>query len=222
MSRKHAFERPEGHLSRRQGRKKSYDRMLIVCEGEKTEVNYFEAIRIEMRISSADIKVVPGDYGTSPLQVVQYAIDKFSETKAFDRVYAVFDRDQHDSYHNALTKAAAQNAKLRNDEGRKIPFTAIPSVPNFELWILLHFRDVFAPLTRAEVYSELKKAMVYPGYAKNSVTVYADTKDLSLNASARAQGMRAQFNAHSGVDPYTDVDLLFRELTKVGSRVKET
>jgi hypothetical protein len=34
-------------------------RILIVAEGEKTEVNYFEAIRRETRLSTADVQVVP-------------------------------------------------------------------------------------------------------------------------------------------------------------------
>jgi hypothetical protein len=50
VAKKHPYERNESRLSRRQGRKRPYDRMLIVCEGEKTEVNYFTAIRREKRI----------------------------------------------------------------------------------------------------------------------------------------------------------------------------
>jgi hypothetical protein len=41
--------------------------MLIVCEGEKTEVNYFKAIRREKRLPDADIEIVLSDHGTSPL-----------------------------------------------------------------------------------------------------------------------------------------------------------
>lgn len=59
------------------------------------------------RLSNADIRIVPSDYGTSPLNIVEYAIDLFNETRAFDRVYVVFDRDDHLSYHNALAKAEA-------------------------------------------------------------------------------------------------------------------
>ena len=142
MAKHHRFERQEARLSRKAGRTRPYDRMLIVCEGAKTEVNYFSAIRREKRLPNADIAIVPSDYGTAPLQIVQYAIDKFQESKGFDRVYVVFDRDDHDSYHNALAKADATDKKLKNDAGAKVPFAAIPSVPNFELWILLHFRDV--------------------------------------------------------------------------------
>lgn len=192
--------------------------MLIVCEGSKTEVNYFSAIRREKRLPNADIAIVPSDYGTAPLQIVQYAIDRFLETKGFDRVYVVFDRDDHLTYHNALAKAEATNKTLKNDASAKVPFIAIASVPNFELWILLHFRDVLAPIHRDEVYAELKKPAAYPTYAKNSRTVFSDTKALIQEATARAEKLRGSFDAHDGNDPYTDADLLTGELLKIAGR----
>lgn len=218
MAKKHRFERTEARLARRQGRKRSYDRMLIVCEGEKTEVNYFEAIRREKRLPNADIEIVPSDYGTSPLNIVEYAIDRFKKSKAFDRVYAVFDRDDHDSYHNALAKAEATDKKLKNDEGTDIPFMAVPSVPNFELWVLLHFRDVLAPIHRNEVYAELRKPAHYPTYAKNSKRVYQDTKGRLPEASGRVVVLRGRFDKHDGNDPYTDADVLTAELLKIAGR----
>ncbi|QCM08915.1 RloB domain-containing protein (plasmid) [Agrobacterium tumefaciens] len=192
--------------------------MLIVCEGAKTEVNYFTAIRREKRLPNADIAIVPSDYGTAPLQIVEYAIDRFEQSKAFDRVYVVFDRDDHDSYHNALAKAEATDETLKNDMKAKVPFKAIPSVPNFELWVLLHFKDVLAPVHRDNVYSELKKPSAYPGYAKNSATVFQDTKDRIPEATARAEGLRAQFIPQDGNEPYTDVDVLTGELLKIAAR----
>lgn len=218
MAKHHRFERQEARLSRKAGSKRPYDRMLIVCEGAKTEVNYFSAIRREKRLPNADIAIVPSDYGTAPLQIVQYAIDKFKEDKRFDRVYAVFDRDDHDSYHNALAKAGATDKKLTNDAGAKVRFAAIPSVPNFELWILLHFRDVLAPIHRDAVYAELKKQAVYPTYTKNSPTVFSDTKARLPEATARAEKLRENFDAHDGNDPYTDADRLTGELLKIAGR----
>lgn len=218
MVKKHRFERSETHLSRHAGRKRPYDRMLIVCEGEKTEVNYFNAIRREKRLPNADIAIMPSAYGTQPLQIVEYAIDRFNQTKAFDCVYVVFDRDDHQTYHNALSKAEATDKTMKNDTGAKVPFMAIPSVPNFELWILLHFRDVLAPIHRNEVYAELKKPGAYPTYAKNSVTVFGDTKDRIPDAAARAVQLRNSFDAHDGNEPFTNVDLLTGKLLKIAGR----
>lgn len=218
MASKHRRERSEARLSRRQGKKRSYDRMLIVCEGEKTEVNYFTAIRREKRLPNADIEIVPSDYGTQPLQIVEYAIDRFGRSKAFDKVYAVFDRDDHPTYHNALSKAEATDKKLKNDEGTPVGFRAVPSVPNFELWVLLHFRDVQTPMHRDAVYAELRKPAMYPAYQKNSATVYEDTKSSLAIAMERAAALRDRFTGYSGVDPYTDADVLTGEFLKIAGR----
>lgn len=218
MARSHRRERSESRISRRQGKKRSYDRMLIVCEGEKTEVNYFAAIRREKRLPNADIEIVPSDYGTQPLQIVEFAIDHFGKSKAFDRVFAVFDRDDHPTYHNALSKAEATDKKLKNDEGNAVRFHAVPSVPNFELWVLLHFLDVQAPMHRNEVYAELRKPAAYPAYRKNSTTLYVDTKGNVAIAMERAAALRARFNKYDGTDPYTDADLLTAEFLKIAGR----
>lgn len=219
MARKHRHERTESKVARKQGRKRSYDRILIVCEGEKTEVNYFGAIRKEKRLPSADIEIVPSDYGTAPQQIVEYAEDFFHvKNKAYDRIYVVFDRDDHPSYHNALNSAAARDKKLKNDNGSKVPFTAIPSVPNFELWLLLHFRDVLAPIHRNEVYAQLRQAGRYPAYIKASTTAYVDTKEHMAQADARAAHLRGLHNPHNGSDPYTDADILTQTLLALPNR----
>ena len=219
MARKHRFERTESKVARKQGRKRSYDRILIVCEGEKTEVNYFQAIRKEKRLPTADIEIVPSDYGTAPQQIVDYAVDFFlKKNKIYDRIYVVFDRDDHATYFNALASAASKDNQLKNDNGAKVAFTAIPSVPNFELWLLLHFRDVLAPIHRTEVYAELRQAGRYPAYTKSSTTAYVDTKERMPDAAVRAAHLRDTFNAHDGSDPYTDADILTQTLLSLPNR----
>lgn len=218
MAGRHKRERLEGRLSRREGKKRPYDRMLIVCEGEKTEVNYFQSIRREKRLPNADIEIVPSAFGTAPQQIVEYALAKFSESGAFERVYVVFDRDDHLTYHNALAMAEALAGKLKNDNKSRVVFKAVPSVPNFELWILLHFRDVLAPIHRSDVYAELKRPGIYPDYQKNSESVFADTKDRLPKAFERAAKLRASFSAYDGTNPYTEVDVLTGELLKIAGR----
>ena len=96
---------------------------MIVCEGTKTEPHYFKEIRKEYRLNTANVEVYSSAFGTEPIQVVQYAKHLFVNgavelgvrARAFDRVYAVFDRDDHQSYFNALSLAASLDKKLRND-----------------------------------------------------------------------------------------------------------
>ena len=74
MVREHSpKERQKQQLERKLGRRASYDRILIVSEGSKTEPNYFSEIRAAYRIHTANIQVQPSDFGTAPIQVVRYA-----------------------------------------------------------------------------------------------------------------------------------------------------
>jgi hypothetical protein len=115
-----------------------------VCEGKKTEPIYLDDIRKAFRVPSAHLRVLHSDTGTEPRQVVDFAESKFLETREFERVYAVFDRDSHRTYHDALARAAALNEKMKNSERKLVHFAAVPSVPCFELWLLLHYANLQA------------------------------------------------------------------------------
>src|SRR5215468_5284185 len=104
---------PTSSLRRGQPTREPYDRVLIVCEGEKTEPNYFNELRQEARISTLHIRILHSD-GTQPLQVVSCAEAEFQKTKQFEQVFAVFDRDDHTTYANAIAKAESLNGKLKN------------------------------------------------------------------------------------------------------------
>ncbi|OGQ98091.1 MAG: hypothetical protein A2505_00110 [Deltaproteobacteria bacterium RIFOXYD12_FULL_55_16] len=207
-------------LKRRAAQRAPYARLLIVCEGEKTEPHYFKEICHEYRLATPNVQVWPGALGTQPLQVVEYAEHLFREGDnqkniqpcAFDQVCAVFDRDDHLTYHSALAKAAALNGKLKNDLGKRVPFHAIASVPCFELWLLLHFVDVFAPLHRDEVYARLKQEHL-PGYDKGQGGHWAATKHHLNIATQRAQARAAATTAHDGTEPYTGIYQLVSWLT---------
>ena len=205
-------------LKRRAAQQAPYKRLLIVCEGEKTEPLYFGEIRAEYRLSTANVQVWPSAFGTEPLQVVECAEQLFLKgdrqkgiiPRAFDEVCAVFDRDDHLTYPQALAKAAALNKKLKNDTGERIPFRAIASVPCFELWLLLHFMDVHVPIHRNKVYERLKEYL--SGYDKGQRGHWTATKGRLDQAMSRAQERAALTTAHNGAEPYTDIHQLVSDL----------
>jgi hypothetical protein len=82
-------------LRRRGPTREPYDRILIVCEGEKTEPDYFEDLRRHFRLSSANIEIAENDEGSNPINVVDCAIKRYRSDRGYDRVYCVFDRDRH-------------------------------------------------------------------------------------------------------------------------------
>jgi hypothetical protein len=215
-------ERQRKQLERKQGRRASYDRILIVSEGSKTEPNYFREIRTIYRLHTANVKVLPGELGTAPIQVVQYAKKLFEngdhqkqiQPRAFEQVYAVFDRDDHESYFNALRLAESLDGKLKNDAKQSIRFQAIASIPSFELWLLLHYEEIQASIQRDDVIRRLKQHI--PAYEKGADQVFATTKGFLDTANGRAQALAARFTAHSAPEPYTAIGDLVALLTKLG------
>lgn len=205
-------------LKRRAAVRQPYDRLLIVCEGEKTEPQYLRDIQRELRLATAHVQVLSSPYGTAPLQVVEYAErlflkgdrDKSIEPGSFDRIAVVFDRDEHHTYHAALVKAAALHGRLKNDAGERVPFDVIASVPCFELWLLLHFEDVLAPLSPREAGERLRVHL--PAYEKGQGGHWAATKNRREVATERATLLAAAATAHDGTEPYTAMHELVSRL----------
>jgi hypothetical protein len=212
-------ERQRQQLERKASRRAPYDRILIVSEGSRTEPNYFKEIREEYRLHTANVEVQPSGFGTAPIQVVKYARDLFTSgdrhkhipPRAFERVYAVFDRDEHESYFNALSLAESLDSKLRNDLRQPVRFLAVASVPCFELWLLLHFEDIKSPLHRDEVLRRLKGHL--PEYEKGVRGSFAMTKTRIELASERAHLLIATHSAHDAPEPFTLVGELVALLT---------
>ncbi|MCW5621318.1 MAG: RloB domain-containing protein [Burkholderiales bacterium] len=215
-------------LRRRAAQRKPADRLLIVCEGAKTEPLYLGEIRQSLRLPTANVQVQPAAYGTAPLQVVNYAEALFRhgnralriEARTFDRIVAVFDRDDHHTYHTALEKAASLDGRMTNDEKLRVPFDTVVSVPCFELWLLLHFEDVFAPLHRDAVLQRLKAHL--PGYAKGQDGHWAGTRDRLAEATARATALvDAGHHAHDGQAPFTAMHALIDRLLHLKNQAPE-
>lgn len=214
-------ERQLRRKSVKEARRASYARILIVTEGSKTEPLYLEEIRSAHQLHSANVQVQPGQLGTAPVHVVRYAQQLFEKgdlhkgirPKSFDQVYAVFDRDDHDSYFNALDLANSLDGKLRNDDRQTVSFKAIASIPSFELWLLLHYENIQGPIHRDEVMARLKQHI--PGYKKGAGGVFAATRDQLETGTQRAQALAEKFNAYTDPDPFTALHELVTRLTSL-------
>jgi len=176
--------RVAGDLERRKSKRAPYDRVLIVCEGSKTEPNYLQELIDCLELNSANVEV-DGSSGSSPVSVVQHAKSRYAEEKrkndAFDRVFCVFDKDAHASYTRALDEAA-----------RSLPkrvFSSINSVPCFEYWVLLHFVFSTRSYTGAGAKSAcarlIEELLRYiPGYSKGANGLFKDLMDQTDQAVA--------------------------------------
>ncbi|WP_445722810.1 RloB family protein [Flavobacterium sp.] len=121
---------------------------LIVCEGEKTEPNYFKSFPKKIGKIIYDIDYDGG--GISTLRVVEKAIElKNNSKQKFDRVWAVFDRDsfKQSSFNSAILKAKAHNIECAwSNEA-------------FELWYLLHFHNRITAMKRTEYQKSIEDAI---------------------------------------------------------------
>ncbi len=216
-------ERQLNKLERKQASRAEYDRILILSEGRKTEPLYLEEVCAVHHLHSANVQVHPSELGTAPIQVVKYArqllehgdLHKGIRPKSFEQVYAVFDRDEHGSYFDALKLAESLDGRIKNDAKQPVAFKAIASVPSFELWLLLHYEDIRAPLHRDEVMFRLKRHI--PGYEKGAGRTFSRTRVHLAIATQRAELLAERFNAYNDPEPYTALAGLVTLLTKLRS-----
>lgn len=196
--------------TRRGPTREPYDVVLIVCEGAKTEPNYFNRLRTVYRLSSANVHITPAD-GSDPMSIVTYGEDRLRD---FDRIYCVFDRDGHQNYDAALRRIS------NSDAGRNGKLVGIISWPCFELWVLLHFRYSSAAFVASggrspceNVVRQLKNYI--PNYAKGHKTIFDDLAP-HLNTGLQHAARLARENATTGsTNPATRVHELVDYLLKL-------
>ncbi|TLS75293.1 RloB domain-containing protein [Mariprofundus erugo] len=197
-------------LERKKPTRPTHDRILIICEGAKTEPNYFNEIRSKYRIHSAHVGIYNSAYGTNPKQVVEFAKDKFHETREWEKVFCVFDRDDHEYFDDAIRMCEAFDKAFRNDIKQFARFIPIPSIPCFELWLLLHFECATKEIHRNQVYAVLNKHL--KGYRKGGVGYFAATCERLPSALENAQRLRDERQRHGRENPFTEIDRLVMTL----------
>jgi hypothetical protein len=190
------------------------ERFLIVCEGEKTEPNYFEGFVKELPPHVIDV-VILGE-GMNTLSLVDTAIEVRDEHSIgnypFDHVWVVFDRDsfQADDFDNAIHKAYAAN------------INCAWSNEAFELWFILHFEYRNTAMSRDE-YKERLSLLLHRPYLKNSKDMYYTLSRLGnqTRAIAWAKKLFDDFSENttppSRSNPCTTVYLLVEKLNEYKS-----
>ena len=76
-------------------------RVLIVCEGEKTEPLYLRSLVSHFGLTTAEI-YISGEGGSAPKSVVSHGKKILADDSDFEIVLFVFDRDQHTDYDAAI------------------------------------------------------------------------------------------------------------------------
>jgi len=189
-------------------------RFLIVCEGGKTEPNYFSAL-LKAHLSSAIIDLNVYGLGMSTSSLVNSANrlkDKLEadEGLIFDRVWVVFDEDGNPGFNDAITLC------------RHYGFEAAWTNEAFELWYFLHFEFLDAGISR-HAYIEKLNAILQKKtgnaryhYKKNDKNFYSllmkyGDEQFAMKSAATLR-KRYTGTDYSRYKPCTTVDRLVNEL----------
>lgn len=199
-------EKSKKDLERKKAKRSSFEKVLIVCEGEKTEPNYFKELKDYYQLNTANV-VVDGNCGSDPWSVYQHAQRLVNMAKVdndpYDKIFCVFDKDKHTSYQKTIT--AIFNKKN---------FTAINSVPCFEYWLLLHFVYTAKPFSASgnksicdRTNEQLKIKGRLPDYQKGALGIFE--KLISRLETAKTNAQRAlkdsEFNQTDNPSTYVHI-----------------
>lgn len=193
-------------------RKKSV-RILIVCEGTKTEPHYFEAL-VKTNASTVCEVSIEGT-GRSTVSLVDEASkikEKLEQKNAmhFDRVWVVFDKDDFDDFNKAIAKA------------KQLGFQSAWTNEAFELWYYLHFEYLDTAIDRSKYIEKLetvlRKKMRDNGfkYHKGNPDMYRLLQQYGSEDLAKRHAQKLR-TLYTGTDyathkPCTMVDKLVEEL----------
>ena len=186
---------------------------LIVCEGEKTEPNYFKNFKNKFGNVIFEIDCEGKGYNT--LKVVEEAIKvRNKNPNKYNRVWTVFDKD---SFSENNFNSAIQKAKSNN-------IGCAWSNEAFELWYLLHFQYRNTGMKRTEYQKAIenevnknrrnkKEAFKYKKNATNTYDILQkyDNQEQAIN---RAQQLTLQYNNEKFAthNPRTQVYELVKQL----------
>ncbi len=178
--------------------------MLIVCEGEKTEPNCFNAFQTNGEL----IKVEVCGPGKNKDSLVEHAIalkKKAVKDQSYSSIWCVFDRDSDpanpndkNSFNKALLLARANQIKVAYSNDA------------FELWYILHF-SLHQAAWRRDRYEDKLTELLKVKYKKNDPTMYKKLKDKQNAAISYAKNLLAYYGSNHNPEsdnPSTTVHLL--------------
>lgn len=188
--------------SRRVATRRPEKTFLIICEGTKTEPNYFKSFRV----LSANVEIIGTARNT--MSLVHYAQDILEEQPdEFDEIWLVFDKD-------SFSRRSFNNAVFYCQQHEAEGFRAAYSNEAFELWYLLHFDAIKRPLSRFR-YGQMLTQRLGRAYKKNDPHLYEKLRGRQDIAIQNARYLyKHRSNSPARDNPSTTVYQLVEELNK--------
>lgn len=200
-------------LERTRKKKKAiFPHILIVCEGEKTEPNYFEWYK---KICKQEINIEIHGEGKNTTSLVKATIKirnriQREEKIMFDQVWCVFDKDdfKDDIYNGAFELCRNSNI--------------LPAYSNesFEIWYLLHFNYYNTGMGRDDAFDKLDNLLqerYSRRYEKNMVDMYTlieHHQEEAIKRACRLEKICESEHELHHQNPSTSVHKLVQELNK--------
>ena len=174
--------------------------VLIVCEGTRTEPQYFRAFKLP------SVEVV--GTGKNTRTMVEEAIRLKEEGEARDHYWCVFDRDSF----------PAQNFNAALQKASRAGFHVAYSNEAFEIWYLLHFAYVTSGLSRTLYRDKLTERLGRP-YEKNDPTIFESLRERQPEAVRNARRLLASYPNHNPEkdNPCTTVHVLVEQLNAIAA-----
>ncbi len=204
------------HSIERRGRRERRKWILIVCEGDETEVIYFKALRSELRLGMVKIEVEGA--GGGDIKVIKYAIalrqrrkneaKKDSEIAEFDETWAVFDKEGENKKPSFL-----EAVKLAEREGMCLAI----SEPSFEYWYLLHFKYTTQSFANGDAVIKVLERELKQTYRKNK----AYFKQLYPKTDTAIDNAQHIFEYHNNSTTFPNPSTTVYKLVKILTDMKK-
>lgn len=199
---------------RESGTRAKIVRFLIICEGTKTEPNYFRSLLTDRHSDVLMTDITGCGKSTCALVSEAYRIQHKLESQkqlTYDRVWIVFDKDDFEDFHNAIVSCSQYN------------FHPAWTNEAFELWFYLHFQYLDTAVSRNDYIEKIEREIrIRSGnqsfkYNKGEkhfyelLKTYGNENNAKLYASRLRElhSNKTNFNDHC---PSTNIDTLITEL----------
>ncbi|MGS2763789.1 RloB family protein [Sinomicrobium sp. M5D2P9] len=202
---------------------------LIVCEGEKTEPNYFESLKASLPKGVLELTNIDIDgTGKNTVSIIEEAKNlrkRYEDLylRTIDKVWAVFDKDSFPArnFNNAIIKG--ENAKPK--------IHCAWTNEAFELWYLLHFNYYHTGISRHQYQEKLEQEVNRASgrtdykYEKNSEQMFSilnryGSQQTAIKNSERLEALYVD-HSYANHNPCTKVHLLIRELNELTEEYTE-
>ncbi len=200
-------------------------KIVIVCEGKRTEPSYFASYISAHFRDVRKIKIISNTSGNTGIkQLYEVACQKQNEFPNAV-VFIVFDNDgklcnatERRQLNKILSKCAFGDSVSKNN------INCIFSNPQFELWAILHFEYTTAVLTKQQIETRTKQH--FPKYDPKCekeidyqiILDKPDSEDFAIKNAKKLRKYHEKMNNECMLDcPTTNVDVLIEYMNSVCS-----